>query len=286
MVQIKDTKKRLDYCRGQSSNIMGDESVASTFPFSEVIDVRTYYAEIWSRSFVFDYNPADFYGPEIGSHWKILQLKNDATPPVKYPQYLSHWLEIGQEQMMGPGHVEVDEYYPMQGHLATQFIGLYNAEKEREQKKYDEKKSKHTSNPIIHMSNWFTEIDGLLDENFLYPKDVKNDIEEMIQCIRSKSFRAGLAMAGRVLEQILNQLVLNHDLDINQDLMMGRKIGALREGGVYLDPTLGNIVNVINTQRISGVHVKESIKIPSEDDMNMVMFAVKSALGRLIEKKV
>lgn len=265
---------------------MVGESIGPTFPFSEVIDVRTYYKEIWNNSSVFDYNPADYYGPEIGSHWKILELKDDVTPPTGYPQYLSHWLEIGQEQMMGPGHVEVDEYYPMQGHLAAQFVRLYDTEKERSQKKYDEKQSKHTSNPIIHISNWFAEIDGLLDENFLYPKDVKNDIEEMIQCIKSKSFRASLAMAGRVLEQVLNQLVLNHNLDINQDLMMGRKIGALREGGVYLDPTLGNIVNVINTQRISGVHVKESIKIPSEDDMHMVMFAVKSAIGRLIEKKV
>jgi hypothetical protein len=154
----------------------------------------------------------------------------------------------------------------------------FSSGKERKEK---QKKAAEASNPVLSVSNWFEKTDNQLEQYFQNPEDIRNDMKEMIDCANWGSYRACLAMAGRVLEQVLNQMISVHQLSVADNAGVGLKIKAVRKGGVYLDPTLGNIWNIINTQRIVGVHVKETIPIPSEDDMNMVIFAVKASLTRL-----
>ena len=48
----------------------------------------------------------------------------------------------------------------------------------------------------------------------------------------------------------------------------------------YLDPTLTNIANIINESRITAVHAKERIPIPSRDQAVMVIFATRDVVRR------
>jgi len=50
--------------------------------------------------------------------------------------------------------------------------------------------------------------------------------------------------------------------------------------GEYLDPTLTNVVNNINISRITAVHAKEKIPIPSRDQAIMVIFATRDVVRR------
>lgn len=245
-----------------------------------------FYESIHKTNSVYDYNPADYHGPMLGSHLEIFQLRNDGiAPPINRPEYLLHWLEIGQKEAFGPGHVETDEYYPLQADFAKRFVSEEKARTARFLAKRQEEKQKklaEASNPIISVSNWIEEIDNQLEQHFSNPEDARHDIKEMIDCAISGSYRACLTMAGRVLEQVLNQMISVHQLSVDEQAGVGLKIKALRKGEVYLDPSIKDIWNIINKQRIVGVHAKEAVPIPSEDDVNMVIFAVKGCLTRLM----
>ena len=239
-----------------------------------------YYEEILCWASIFDYDPTNFYGPEIGSHWKILKLKgNRMKANLSYPIYLMYYLKISQREMGGPGYTDLEYYYPLEEEFAGIFVADKLREKEERQKERDDESIESV---IVQVSEWVGEIDEKLGQYFPNPNDIRNDLIEMIDCAKIGAYRACLAMAGRALEQVLNQMISVNKLTIDNNMGVGPKIGALRKAKVYLDPSTKDIWNVINKQRIAGVHAKDAIPIPSEDEAIMVIFAVKSSLDRLI----
>lgn len=69
--------------------------------------------------------------------------------------------------------------------------------------------------------------------------------------------------------------------------MVGALIKLIRERAPseYLDPALQNVVNVINTSRITAVHAKERIPVPSRDQAIMVIFATRDVVRRNLSHK-
>ena len=47
-----------------------------------------------------------------------------------------------------------------------------------------------------------------------------------------------------------------------------------------MDPTLANVVNIINVSRITAVHAREKIPVPSRDQAIMVIFATRDVVRR------
>lgn len=114
--------------------------------------------------------------------------------------------------------------------------------------------------------------------------DLKNDLREMVVCLNADSFRACLAMAGVVLACVLKEFLARRHIDFGADSMVGRLIRAVEDSGQYLDPSLKNksVRNLINVQRIIGVHAKERVPMPSRGQAIMVVCAVKDSLSRLL----
>ena len=121
-----------------------------------------------------------------------------------------------------------------------------------------------------------------MEELFSNHEDVLHDLEEMVETAKIGAFRACLAMAGRVLEQVLNHMMIKHKLELDEQMGLGKKIKLLNIGKVYVDPGVLDCSNLINHQRIIGVHAIKNIEIPSEDNAAMVMFGIKDLVNRSI----
>lgn len=133
--------------------------------------------------------------------------------------------------------------------------------------------------------DWYDSSHPLIISKFKFHKDVVSDIREMVDCANSGNHRASLTMAGRVLEQILNQLLSDNEISIDPNFGIGQKIGLARKADVYLDPAMMDIWNIINKQRIAGVHAKEAVPIPSKDQVMMVIHAIKDCLSRILNEE-
>ena len=147
--------------------------------------------------------------------------------------------------------------------------------------------SKRRGDQIIP-KEWYDESHSLIISRFDFHLDVVSDIREMVDCANNGNKRASLAMAGRVLDNILNQLRKDHGLCPEADWYnwsIGKKIGAISDAKVYQDPSIGNMWNIINKHRIVGVHAKEAIPIPSDDQVKMVIHAIKDCLSRIINNE-
>jgi hypothetical protein len=144
--------------------------------------------------------------------------------------------------------------------------------------------SKRNGGEIIP-KDWYDSSHPLIISKFKFHKDVVSDIREMVDCANNGNHRASLTMAGRVLEQILNQLLDDHEISIDTNFGIGKKIGLARESDIYFDPAMMDIWNIINKQRIAGVHAKETVPIPSKDQVLMVIHAIKDCLSRILKNE-
>ena len=80
----------------------------------------------------------------------------------------------------------------------------------------------------------------------------------------------------------LKEVLLRHNLQFDPNSMVGTLIKSIRERvpDEYLDSTLMNVVNNINMSRITALHAKEKIPIPSRDQAIMVIFAIRDVVRR------
>lgn len=113
--------------------------------------------------------------------------------------------------------------------------------------------------------------------------DLRNDLQEMNACVSNGSYRAALSMAGRILETCLKVKLENMGRTVQKDWMVGKLLAEIESAGGYLDPALKNIWNIINQQRIVGVHARELVPIPSKNQACMVAYAVMDVLDRLTQ---
>jgi hypothetical protein len=120
--------------------------------------------------------------------------------------------------------------------------------------------------------------------NEMYREDFLKTIDEIRICFDDGCFIAAIGLCGKILEVCLKEVLLRHNLQFDPNAMVGTLIKSIRERvpGEYLDPTLMNVVNIINTSRITAVHAKERIPIPSRDQAIMVIFATRDVVRRNI----
>jgi len=224
----------------------------------------------WKHGFscLIDYAPnSSSTADAIGDHFDIYETKDG--------EFLLKFKIIGQRGFMAPGHIAAEGFFPIPRDIAILLIN-------------------RNSNPVV-TNNTTTPLNVLvgafydwIDEvvpaiaNLPTGKDFENDLREMLTCFNSSSYRGCLAMAGVVLERTLRHKLDSMGIEIQNDWMVGRLLGEISDAGEYVDPSLKNIWNIINQQRIVGVHTKENIPIPSADQAAMVLYAVKDTITRVI----
>lgn len=123
--------------------------------------------------------------------------------------------------------------------------------------------------------------------NELYRDDFLKTLDEIRICFDDGCYIAAIGLCGKILEVCLKEILLRNNIQCDPNAMVGTLIKTIRERvpGEYIDPTLANIVNIINTSRITAVHAKERIPIPSRDQAIMVIFATRDVVRRDLSHK-
>ena len=229
---------------------------------------------LYGFSSLIDYDPASSQIEDsIGEHYRIFEAE-DGT-------YLFEYRIRGQEAFGAPGFTAAEGFFPIPSDVATLLIGRDRSPAEKPKDAATDKKLPFDA-IIADLQSWLSKMDSVIDESVELKDDLRNDLREMITCLNANSFRGCLAMAGIVLERILKHFLFRHSIPYSKDSMVGRLLGDIEKSGQYVDPTLKNIWNIINAQRIIGVHAKEAVPIPSRDQAIMVVFAVKDSVTRIL----
>lgn len=120
--------------------------------------------------------------------------------------------------------------------------------------------------------------------NEFYRSDFLKTLDEIRICFDEECFIAVIALCGKILEVCLKEVLLRHGISPDPNAMVGPLIRSIRERlpTTYLDPALSNVVNIINTSRITAVHAKERIPVPSRDQAIMVIFATRDVVRRTL----
>lgn len=113
--------------------------------------------------------------------------------------------------------------------------------------------------------------------------DIKHDLSELQLCLSIGAYRSALAIGGRLLEISLKLYCLENQIDFSDSWMVGQLIDKITQSGQYLDASLKSVWQIINQQRIVGVHVKAKAPIPSKEQAFMVSFAVIDTLKRVLK---
>jgi hypothetical protein len=129
---------------------------------------------------------------------------------------------------------------------------------------------------------------SLLDEcqskeiNENYKLEFLRTIEEIAICFDDECYIAAIGLCGKVLEVVLKEILLRHGVNFDSNMMVGTLIKLIRErvSGEYLDPSIGNVINIVNTSRITAVQANERIPIPSRDQAIMVIHATRDVVRR------
>jgi hypothetical protein len=118
--------------------------------------------------------------------------------------------------------------------------------------------------------------------NEVYREDFLKTLDEIRICFDEGCFIAAIGLCGKILEVCLKEVLLRHSVQFDPNVMVGTLIRTIRERAPneYLDPTLANVANIINTSRITAVHARERIPIPSRDQAIMVIFATRDVVRR------
>lgn len=118
--------------------------------------------------------------------------------------------------------------------------------------------------------------------NEFYRDEFLKTLDEIRICFDEGCFIAAIGLCGKILEVCLKEILLRNGQQFDFNAGVGSLIKMIRERvpNEYLDPTLMNVANIINTSRITAVHAKERIPIPSRDQAIMVIFATRDVVTR------
>lgn len=124
--------------------------------------------------------------------------------------------------------------------------------------------------------------------NELYRDDFLKSLDEIRICFDEGCFIAAIGLCGKILEVCLKEVLLRSNIQFDPNSGVGVLIKTIRERvpNEYLDPTLMNVANIINTSRIIAVHAKERIPVPSRDQAIMVIFATRDVVRRNLSHKL
>ena len=125
---------------------------------------------------------------------------------------------------------------------------------------------------------------GGVQLNKVYRDDFLQTLHEVRICFDDECYIAVIALCGKILEVCLKETLLRHSITPDPNAMVGSLIKSIRDRlpDLYLDPALLNIVNIVNASRITAVHAKESIPVPSRDQAVMVVFATRDLVRRTL----
>lgn len=119
-----------------------------------------------------------------------------------------------------------------------------------------------------------------INEN--YKPEFLRTLEEIATCFDDECYIATIGLCGKILEVCLKEILIRHSVGFDSNWMVGSLIRTIKEKipSEYIDPALKNVTNIINLSRITAVHAKERIPIPSRDQAIMVIFAMRDVVRR------
>lgn len=126
-------------------------------------------------------------------------------------------------------------------------------------------------------------IQQLGEANHLLIETLRSDLTELKDVLRIKAFRSVMALCGRSLEVTLKIGLELRDIQYNDDWMVGNLLRKYQEESIYLDTTLKNQLNILNSYRVMGVHIKSEHKIPSEEQILSLVLMLCDCLHRSLQ---
>jgi len=126
--------------------------------------------------------------------------------------------------------------------------------------------------------------------NSYYEEDFFRTIEEMKLCYRQRCFIAVMALGGKAVEIVLKLQLSEAGLTVDPYWTIGKLIGKIDEVPLdqrpYLHPRIKSIANIVNASRITAIHAKEQIPVPSEDEANITILAIADIINRYLTNKM
>ncbi|RLE45413.1 hypothetical protein DRJ22_04445 [Candidatus Woesearchaeota archaeon] len=118
--------------------------------------------------------------------------------------------------------------------------------------------------------------------------EVNADWLEAQKCFENSLFRSCVILCGRILEAALHaKYFLATGVDLLEKapgIGLGNLIAKLSEKGVIVDPGLSNQIHLINQVRVSSVHKKKNVFVPSGNQAQAIMLFTRDAVEKLFIK--
>ena len=182
---------------------------------------------------------------------------------------------------------------PLFGVKGGMWIGYEITEKARELAQSDDALRASVQELIHEKSSEVSQsVRSLIDEcrlkeiNENYKTDFLQTLKEIAICFDNDCFIASIGLCGKILEVCLKEILMRNNVQIDPNAMVGTLLKTIREKvpTEYVDPSLSSVTSIINTSRITSVHAKERIPIPSRDQAIMVIFATREVVRRNLSK--
>jgi hypothetical protein len=215
---------------------------------------------------IFDYSPdSSFEDDAIGDHYDLYEIPSG---------YLLTYRIVGQRAAYTPGFVAAQGYAILPRNIGELIINHSNARGNPTPQDH--------ARPRDDLDDVLKDIEGVVTAVPDVPDlaDLRHDLREMKLCLSIGAFRGCLAMAGRVLESCLKAVLRDLGKSVMDDWMVGKLLSEMEAAEIYVDPAMKNVWNIINKQRIVGVHAKEAAPIPSREQAIMVAYAVVDTIKR------
>lgn len=215
---------------------------------------------------IIDYSPDSSYEDDaIGDHYDLYEIPSG---------YLLTYRLVGQRAAYTPGFVAAQGYAILPRNIGELIINHTKASGPPPSVEH----ARPRNDLADVLKDMRSTIEGLPDRSG--DSDLRHDLQEMKLCLSVGAFRGSLALAGRVLETCLKAALREHGRTVQDDWMVGKLLAEMEEANLYVDPAMKNVWNIINKQRIVGVHAKEAAPIPSREQAIMVAYAVIDTLKR------
>lgn len=122
-----------------------------------------------------------------------------------------------------------------------------------------------------------------------FPAEIKPelsaDIQEIKKCFDAGCYRSAVVLCGRILETALHRKYYESTgkdiLETNPAIGLGKLIAKLRELKVKFPPGITEQIHLINKVRISSVHKKKQVFIPSQHQANAIILYTLDILRQL-----
>lgn len=120
-------------------------------------------------------------------------------------------------------------------------------------------------------------------------QDVYADIDEIHRCFSNECLRSAIILCGRVLETALHrkyyEITRNDLLETSPGLGLGKLIAKLKEANISLPVGLTEQIHLINNVRISSVHRKSELFVPTTQQAQAIILFTLDVLRALFGPK-